>query len=539
MFMKKRLSILLVLILVLTASAVGYLQWGPVPARLLTGITVSSAETDQPVYHSLTKDEARLLASSLNEAVVSNAELSNESDLAVTLHFSAPLQRQYSLNVSPNNELLLQRQGRETALLSLNPFFFMHHPAFIPTLFPHAQPPSLKITGADDLYHPQLNMERWSYQRWDEDWVEASLPVANPESEPPLLLTQADTALFLNVDPTPDRMTLRVTDPAGALRYADVLETLEIPLFPFNGQHEYALTLGWEGSHQPYRGTASTQFTLDMELPLVFEPPGPMAVQGEMLTFRARHVPEGAEVVLEQNLTGGNITLYPLEDGYIAYFPTHYGNQPGEYHLTYGLAGEALSTSTLNLLPRDFHIQYLTISTAVEAATRNEEAAAMTARYFTPSRDHSAPERYYTQDFVIPVQGRLTTEFGETRYVNNAPTSYRHSGLDIAAPTGTPIVAVNRGRVVLAMNLITQGNTIVIDHGQGLFSVYFHLDELHTTADTIVERGETIGTVGTTGFSTGPHLHFTMSYYRHNLEPGHFLVGEPITYQNAPDHLAP
>jgi murein DD-endopeptidase MepM/ murein hydrolase activator NlpD len=257
-----------------------------------------------------------------------------------------------------------------------------------------------------------------------------------------------------------------------------------------------------------------------------------------MLVYRARHLPEGAVPVFQHSLSDHTI-FFPLEDGYAAYIPTHYGTRSGDYALFFGLEGGPLEEASLTLIPRDFHIQYLTISTAVEAATRNEEAAAMTAKYFTPSRNHSSPERYYSEPFVIPVQGRLTTEFGETRYVNNAPTSYRHSGLDIAAPTGTPVAAVNRGKVVLAMDLITQGKTVVIDHGQGLFSVYFHMDELKTTMNRIVERGEVIGTVGTTGFSTGPHLHFTMSYYRHNLEPGHFVAGEPITYQNAAHYLSP
>jgi murein DD-endopeptidase MepM/ murein hydrolase activator NlpD len=121
--------------------------------------------------------------------------------------------------------------------------------------------------------------------------------------------------------------------------------------------------------------------------------------------------------------------------------------------------------------------------------------------------------------------------------VNDAPTSFRHSGLDIAAPTGTPIVATNNGRVTLSMDLILTGNTIVIDHGQGLFSVYYHMHERFVEEGHLVERGETIGTVGSTGFSTGPHLHFTMSYYRHNLEPGYFLVGEPITFENAHRYL--
>jgi murein DD-endopeptidase MepM/ murein hydrolase activator NlpD len=260
--------------------------------------------------------------------------------------------------------------------------------------------------------------------------------------------------------------------------------------------------------------------------------PGPTIVQGELVAFYARNLPQGVMPVLEQDIAPG-LQFYPHADGYVAYLPTHYGTAPGEYQLAYGLEGEPLKESTLIVLPREFHIQHLRVDGGIVAATRNEAAYAQFARYFHPARETSADERYYNEPFVLPVSGRLTTEFGETRYVNDAPTSSRHSGLDIAAPTGTPIVATNNGRVTLSMDLILTGNTIVIDHGQGLFSVYYHMHELFVEEGQLVERGETIGTVGSTGFSTGPHLHFTMSYYRHNLEPGYFLVGEPITFENA------
>lgn len=534
--LKKHLLRYIFVLLLLTLTGLFYFAATP-PAFLVDGMTVTHTATEESLFYPLDHRQASSLLHDMSGEPRDRMPPDLDPTYDITLHLKGVAERHYSLSSTTDLSLYIKKASQIYRLAEVLEFFYSH-PAFS-RIYPYAVPPEASLTGLDEAAALSYSEIAWEYQQQNSTWVThdpSSSETFSPQDYP---LSNPDTSLFLNIDPVPDTIRLQITDPAGSVRYDDVLDSQELPLFPFNGRHEYHLTLNWEDSHQPYRGTASTHFGIEMDFPLTFEPPGPVALQGEMLTFRFRHVPEDAELVLQENVTGGDLPLYPMEDGYVAYLPTHYGNTPGEYKLSYGLQGEPLTESTLTLLPRNFQIQYLTIDPSVAAATRNEEAAAMSARYFTPSRNISAPERYYTEDFVIPVSGRLTTEFGETRYVNNAPTSYRHSGLDIAAATGTPVVAVNRGRVVLAMELITQGNTVVIDHGQGLFSVYFHMDELSTAADRIVERGETIGTVGTTGFSTGPHLHFTMSYYRHNLEPGHFLVGEPITYQNAVDHLAP
>ena len=76
------------------------------------------------------------------------------------------------------------------------------------------------------------------------------------------------------------------------------------------------------------------------------------------------------------------------------------------------------------------------------------------------------------------------------------------------------------------------GNTVIINHGQGVFSSYLHLNEININEGDMVDTGQLIGAVGTTGFSTGPHLHFSISFYRMNLEPGYFIYGEPVTYDN-------
>lgn len=118
------------------------------------------------------------------------------------------------------------------------------------------------------------------------------------------------------------------------------------------------------------------------------------------------------------------------------------------------------------------------------------------------------PERLWRDGFRHPVPGyEPSGSFGKRRVFNDQPRS-PHSGEDFSAPAGTLIEATARGRVVLAKNLFFLGNTVVIDHGFGLYSFYGHLSSLNVSAGTLVESGATIGRVGATGRVTGAHLHW-------------------------------
>jgi murein DD-endopeptidase MepM/ murein hydrolase activator NlpD len=121
------------------------------------------------------------------------------------------------------------------------------------------------------------------------------------------------------------------------------------------------------------------------------------------------------------------------------------------------------------------------------------------------------PEKLWDSSWQLPVDGPLTARFGEQRSINGGPASGHHGGTDLAAITGTAVVATNRGRVVLAQKLNVRGNMVVIDHGGGLFSGYSHLSTFHVAEGQLVEAGDVIGEVGTTGLSTGPHLHWEMA----------------------------
>jgi murein DD-endopeptidase MepM/ murein hydrolase activator NlpD len=254
--------------------------------------------------------------------------------------------------------------------------------------------------------------------------------------------------------------------------------------------------------------------------------------QGDLLRITIYHADSSSSLSLVQDLYP-DFKLYDNNGVVQGYIPTNYNTKPGVYSLKFTNAktGKVI-TKYIEVIARDFRVQYLTVDSNIESSTRTEEANAEYRKYFNPSRDISSPVKYYSEPFVLPTKGRVTTEFGETRTVNGAPTSYRHAGVDIAAPLNTKVLAANKGKVTLAMPLILTGNSIVIDHGQGLFSVYFHLDKLNVAKGDMVERGQVIGAVGSTGFSTGPHLHFTMSYYRYNIEPGYILYNKSITKAN-------
>ena len=120
--------------------------------------------------------------------------------------------------------------------------------------------------------------------------------------------------------------------------------------------------------------------------------------------------------------------------------------------------------------------------------------------------------------FVAPVPQPANSAFGTRTILNGEPKS-PHSGADFGSPTGTPIKAPNAGRIILADSLYYTGNTIVIDHGLGLFSLFAHLSEIGVHAEDIVKTGEVVGAVGATGRVTGPHLHWSVRVNGARVDP--------------------
>ncbi|PLY08979.1 MAG: M23 family peptidase [Arcobacter sp.] len=128
----------------------------------------------------------------------------------------------------------------------------------------------------------------------------------------------------------------------------------------------------------------------------------------------------------------------------------------------------------------------------------------------------------WNRDFILPMYSKITSEFGTKRVYNNTLKSF-HSGIDFKAEVGTNIIASNSGVVKLAKNRFYAGNSIIIDHGQGVYTCYFHLSKFLVKENDVVKKGQLIGLSGDTGRITGPHLHFATRVHGVLVEPENLL----------------
>jgi len=255
------------------------------------------------------------------------------------------------------------------------------------------------------------------------------------------------------------------------------------------------------------------------------------------ISFNTLEPEVGSFITVKTNadLIDGEVILnnesFPIRadsDRGISIVPISYWWSPGEYTATIvDNQGRTWIKENIRILDADFDKSYLTIDDEQEEIVRptDPERQARRARdqeMVQAARAESNPDRLWSESFIWPLEGRLTTDFGATRYHNNELAN-RHNGIDIAAPTGTPVMASNTGQVTLAADLLATGKTIIIDHGWNIYSSYLHLNELFVEKGDSVTQGDKIGAVGSTGFSTGPHLHWSISYNRVFLDPRDFV----------------
>lgn len=147
----------------------------------------------------------------------------------------------------------------------------------------------------------------------------------------------------------------------------------------------------------------------------------------------------------------------------------------------------------------------------------NDEQTRIVRLYQTYSKD--IPDQL---TFKTPIQGRRSSSFGKRRIMNGIPKQ-PHSGMDIAAPTGTPIKAPLAGIVLEAKSYFFGGNTVLLDHGHGLITGYAHMDKIQVKIGDQVQVGDILGTVGMTGRVTGPHLHWSVNLNGVRVDPALFI----------------
>ena len=178
----------------------------------------------------------------------------------------------------------------------------------------------------------------------------------------------------------------------------------------------------------------------------------------------------------------------------------------------------------LTVLRHRFRTRRLTVNATManppeaEAARIAREAKAMADAFATLTS-----QRFWQGPFVTPVPGTPTSSFGRLTITNGKPAG-RHQGADFRAASGTPVRAPNAGRVVIAENLYFAGNTVILDHGLGVFSLLAHLSTIDVHVGDVVARGDLLGQSGATGRVTGPHLHWAVRFADVSVDPLALIV---------------
>jgi len=222
---------------------------------------------------------------------------------------------------------------------------------------------------------------------------------------------------------------------------------------------------------------------------------------------------------------GRSLALFPTAHGIAALVGIDLDVRPGPiaWRVTRPSAaknGGALAAGAVTVRARTFPTQPLTLPkgmvdldapTLARVETEREELKAALGA--------GAAERLWRGPFRIPVDGgQPTGGFGLRRVLNGQPRS-PHTGYDWAAPAGTPVLASNAGRVALVAEHFFAGRNVILDHGLGLFTLYFHLTEARVARGEPVTGGQVIGTVGATGRVTGAHLHFAVLLNGARVDP--------------------
>ena len=178
----------------------------------------------------------------------------------------------------------------------------------------------------------------------------------------------------------------------------------------------------------------------------------------------------------------------------------------------------------IDVAPKGYAEQHLTVEPRKvdplpEDLVRIEAETTRSGRALSTYSEEFEP----TWRWASPVPGPRSSSFGLRRVFNGQPRS-PHSGMDIAAPAGTPILAPARGRVLDVGDFFFNGNTVFVDHGHGVVTMYCHLSRIDVRPGDTVEVGTTLGLVGATGRVTGPHLHFGVAVNRAMVDPALFLL---------------
>ncbi|HDZ84636.1 MAG TPA: M23 family metallopeptidase, partial [Nitrospirae bacterium] len=228
-------------------------------------------------------------------------------------------------------------------------------------------------------------------------------------------------------------------------------------------------------------------------------------IPGDVFSIKVKDI---GSATGEAEFNGNKIDLQTAGDDLIALVPVPLDTESGKYSITVRY-GKEEQIASVEVKAHKFKTIQLTLPEGkVILSPKNLERAQREAKLQSDVWFLSTVMAW-EGNFVSPTGTPVSTEFGLNRIINKKRNSV-HRGTDFRGKKGAPVRSINSGRVVLAANLFFGGNTLVIDHGMGLYSIYMHLSKFNVSKGDKVSKEQTVGFVGSTGRATGPHLHMSV-----------------------------
>jgi hypothetical protein len=255
-----------------------------------------------------------------------------------------------------------------------------------------------------------------------------------------------------------------------------------------------------------------------------FIAPRVAAVPGGVVTFKLAGEPDKPPAVA---FNGRPVMVVRQNGLWLAVLGLGLSVEPGDHHVDVSQPGSGEQKLPFTVIDKKYSVQQLKVPPGqVNLSPENEARVASETEKVRAALNGFSASTPSTLRLAQPVPGRRSSSFGLRRMFNGESRN-PHSGMDIAAPTGTPIKAPLDGRVVDVGNYFFNGNNVIVDHGQGLLTMYCHLSKIRVAAGQTLKRGEVLGDVGATGRVTGPHLHWGVSLNGAMVDPALFLPPPP------------
>lgn len=242
---------------------------------------------------------------------------------------------------------------------------------------------------------------------------------------------------------------------------------------------------------------------------------------GKSLIFELQNIDKNSKITF-LNKTYKPIKHPKKEGYYLVIIPIDYKTEAKEYSLEYTYQNkkvtQAVHVKKENYPKEQLSVEPSKVKPPKKYLDRIHKEYEEAKKIYATSTD----KLYFNSPFIVGIKTQVTSEFGSARVYNDVLKSY-HGGVDFRAKEGTKIVAINRGKVVIASERYYAGGSVVIDHGFGIYSAYFHLSKIKVKKGDLIKQNQVIALSGKSGRVTGPHLHLGIKISGISVDPLDFI----------------